>query len=222
MASSTCSSSQTPQSLSSVRRQKAHAARTSFQRAVSARLNKLEALSEQILGGLALLLPSYDVDVVRKSTAVAPPGLDGVERAEYYDISDGTVDAVVQTDIWEPLVQRTCDTTADTQNSLSYHNSTSNHEIAHFEGEWVEESNQSTFSLHIHDGKIVFQTGKFEAELLQSDKGWCGALLNTESGVTKGEILLSPARLPDGEPVLISRHRSKSDEWGPATLAVKI
>ena len=98
----------------------------------------------------------------------------------------------------------------------------SNDEIAHFEGEWVEESNQSTFSLHIHDGKIVFQTGKFEAELLQSDKGWCGALLNTESGVTKGEILLSPARLPDGEPVLISRHRSKSDEWGPATLAVKI
>ena len=132
-ASSTSTASDKPRSLWSVRRDKTHAAKCSFQKEIAKRLDRFETMLEQVLSGLALLLPEPMTEFKRLELST-PPGLNMSEDVLFYDIGDHRVDmctqtealpqdiqvsciehyeirelhtdAIVQTDIWEPVLDK--------------------------------------------------------------------------------------------------------------------
>ena len=99
MASSDASASWP--SLSAVRRQKRQAACKALQDELARRLDHIECMVGQVLGGLALLLPTT-TSLEKTANPDPPPGLTLGHQAERYDIGEIHVDAMVQTDVWEP------------------------------------------------------------------------------------------------------------------------
>ena len=91
-------------SLWSVRRQRQQAARTALQCEISTRLDVIEKMVEQVLAGLALLLPSSTV-LEETKVISQPPGLTMTHCVEQYDIGETFVDVMVQTEAWEKLVE---------------------------------------------------------------------------------------------------------------------
>ena len=90
-------------SLWSVRRQKQQAARSALHGELSTRLDAIEEMVEQVLAGLALLLPSSPL-LERTKVMPSPPGLTMAHCIEQYDIGESFADVMVQTDMWETLI----------------------------------------------------------------------------------------------------------------------
>ena len=72
---------------------------------LSRRLDGIEKMLEQILAGLALMLPSSP-ELEQKDAISVPPGLIMAESVEQYYIGESCVDVMVQTDAWETLIDR--------------------------------------------------------------------------------------------------------------------
>ena len=100
-------------SLSAIRRHKRQAACSAFQGELTRRLDHIDCMVGQILCGLALLLPTPSLE--KAAHPESPPGLDLNLHAEYYDIGEHHIDAMVQTESSEPqenlnaVVEDDCD-----------------------------------------------------------------------------------------------------------------